>query len=209
MIAADVNNSKDISSVDLIELRKLILGVYNELPNNDSWRFVDATYNFIDQYNPWLVDFPEEYEIFNLEKDMDIDFIGVKIGDLNESVIANNSDRNQSERLSNENLSINIEEGYLRSGERGKINLRSSNYDNILGWQSTFNFDPDNIEILEINGIAIDDFGKENYNIGNQSEGWMTLSYNGEIQSVDKNEIILEIVVQAKRNIQINSGNQY
>ena len=32
MIAADINNDKEISALDLIELRKLILGVYNELP---------------------------------------------------------------------------------------------------------------------------------------------------------------------------------
>jgi hypothetical protein len=36
MIAADANNSKSITAIDLIEMRKLILGIYAELPYNTS-----------------------------------------------------------------------------------------------------------------------------------------------------------------------------
>ncbi|MEP7269115.1 MAG: dockerin type I domain-containing protein [Saprospiraceae bacterium] len=39
-IAADVNNDNDISAIDLLELRKLILGIYDKLPDNTSWKFV-------------------------------------------------------------------------------------------------------------------------------------------------------------------------
>ena len=53
MIAADVNNDKDISSIDLIELRKLILGIYDKLPESTSWRFVPKSYVFTDLNNPW------------------------------------------------------------------------------------------------------------------------------------------------------------
>jgi len=40
IIAADANGSGNISAFDIVELRKLILGIYNELPNNSSWRYV-------------------------------------------------------------------------------------------------------------------------------------------------------------------------
>jgi hypothetical protein len=46
LIAADVNNDGKVSASDLTELRKLILGIYNELPNNSSWRFpIEKTMN--------------------------------------------------------------------------------------------------------------------------------------------------------------------
>ena len=45
-IAADVNNNNDVTAADIAELRRLILGVTSELPNNSSWRFVDRGYNF-------------------------------------------------------------------------------------------------------------------------------------------------------------------
>jgi hypothetical protein len=32
LIAADANNSQTVSAIDLVELRKLILGLYTELP---------------------------------------------------------------------------------------------------------------------------------------------------------------------------------
>ncbi|MBK8425771.1 MAG: hypothetical protein IPL27_07220 [Lewinellaceae bacterium] len=52
MIAADANRSGSITSFDIVEFRKLILGIYDELPNNTSWRFVDKTYSFPNPANP-------------------------------------------------------------------------------------------------------------------------------------------------------------
>ncbi|MFN9380605.1 MAG: hypothetical protein ACK6BQ_11660, partial [Bacteroidota bacterium] len=44
LIAADVNNSKSVTTLDLIQLRKLILNIDATFANNSSWRFVDASY---------------------------------------------------------------------------------------------------------------------------------------------------------------------
>jgi hypothetical protein len=54
LIAADANNSGSITTTDIIELRKLILGIYQELPNNSSWRYV-PDYCFLDP------DFTQEF----------------------------------------------------------------------------------------------------------------------------------------------------
>jgi hypothetical protein len=40
ILAADANNSGSITTFDIVELRKLILGIYLELPNNSNWRFI-------------------------------------------------------------------------------------------------------------------------------------------------------------------------
>jgi hypothetical protein len=41
MIAADANNSKSLTTFDIIEFRKLILGIYNKLPEHDQpWQFI-------------------------------------------------------------------------------------------------------------------------------------------------------------------------
>ena len=42
LIAADINNSKSVTAADLVELRKVVLGVESEFKYNTSWRFVDA-----------------------------------------------------------------------------------------------------------------------------------------------------------------------
>ncbi len=83
-IAADVNNSKSISAIDLLQLRKLILGFYDEFPNNKSWRFIDKAHVFPNPADPWISSLPETYSIIPLSGSMnDVDFNAVKVGDLN------------------------------------------------------------------------------------------------------------------------------
>ena len=89
MIAADVNNSESISGIDLITIRKLILGVYDEFPQVGSWTFIDEDHQFAFMDNPWMTPFNETYEISSLDNDMDVNFVGVKMGDVNNSAITN------------------------------------------------------------------------------------------------------------------------
>ena len=86
-IAADIDNNQRINGVDLVELRKLVLGIYSELPLNDSWRFISEHHVFTDPTDPWAAAIPENHDIVNLSSDVNLDFIGVKIGDVNDDVI--------------------------------------------------------------------------------------------------------------------------
>lgn len=91
LIAADINNSNSVSAADLIQLRKIILGISEGFPNNKSWRFVDRQHAFIDIMNPWS--FPEQIAINELLIDqMENDFIGVKVGDINGSVVTSGNE---------------------------------------------------------------------------------------------------------------------
>lgn len=84
IIAADADGSNSVTLNDTIELRRLILGIYTELPNTGSYRFVRADYVFPDIQNPFP--FPETIVIENLSGNVgDQDFIGVKVGDVNGS----------------------------------------------------------------------------------------------------------------------------
>jgi uncharacterized repeat protein (TIGR01451 family) len=81
-IAADINNDNMITSADTTELRNLILGIYNELPNNTSWRFVRMDYVFPDPLQPFP--YPETATFPNLTHDVaNVNFIPIKVGDLN------------------------------------------------------------------------------------------------------------------------------
>jgi hypothetical protein len=81
LVAADANRSNAITVLDMVELRKLILGIYSELPHNTSWRFGTAHPEWNASY-PW--GFKETIEIEALESDVtDANFTAVKIGDVN------------------------------------------------------------------------------------------------------------------------------
>ena len=91
MIAADANKSGSITTFDIVELRKLILGIYQELPNNTSWRFVDKAFAFPNPNNPFQTTFPENISVASscMTSHMDDDFVGVKVGDVNGTAVAN------------------------------------------------------------------------------------------------------------------------
>ena len=89
LIAADANGDGHVSTLDLIYLRRLILGLETVLPNNPSWRFIEADYEFPDGANPWQEDFPEIYNANDLNGNIQANFVAVKIGDVNPSAGSN------------------------------------------------------------------------------------------------------------------------
>lgn len=90
LIAADINKSGTITTFDIVELRKLILGIYPDFPQNTSWRFVDAQHAFSNPANPWdsnHAPFPEQ-KVWNPlppVSQIGMDWVAVKIGDVNNS----------------------------------------------------------------------------------------------------------------------------
>jgi len=86
LIAADVNSDERVSAADLLALRRLLLGSDDSFTANTSWRTVDAEYTFPDPLDPWAEYLPESYDIAELNNSMWIEFVGVKIGDVDNSV---------------------------------------------------------------------------------------------------------------------------
>jgi hypothetical protein len=83
IIAADVDNSQNVSTFDLTLMRLLILGLASDFPNNESWRFVPESYSFMNPQTPLQENFPEEI-VLNNPSDLDgnLNFIGIKTGDV-------------------------------------------------------------------------------------------------------------------------------
>ncbi len=85
-IAADANRSGSITTLDVIHIRKVILTIYEEFPNNTSWRFVNSAYEFPPDNNPWFEFFPELISINNLVgQELELGFTAIKVGDINGS----------------------------------------------------------------------------------------------------------------------------
>lgn len=82
MIAADVNNSKTITTLDLIHIRRAILQQIQEFPGKDSWLFIPADQN-IELSNPWA--YEDHLTVDNIQADQAIDFMAIKVGDVSGS----------------------------------------------------------------------------------------------------------------------------
>ncbi len=152
LIAADANSNEEVSAIDLIEIRKLILGITDEFPNNDSWRFVDKKFVFPDPNNPW----PFKEQIMNQDMtydNMDVDFVGVKIGDVNDSVESNLSE--ETSNRTNNSLILEVENQEFLAGEIVKVNVLAKEFVDIIGLQYTLDFDENSLEYIAIEGANI------------------------------------------------------
>src|SRR6187431_713193 len=86
-IAADVNNNQSLSAIDLVILRKLILGIDTELEYNTSWRFVRKDYIFESTMFPWPIYDIESIAITDIDNPGNTDFVAIKIGDVNGTAV--------------------------------------------------------------------------------------------------------------------------
>ncbi len=168
MIAADINSDENITAIDLIELRKLILGIYDELPESGSWKFVDAGQELSIQ-NPWI--YREYIDHISINRSyLNDDFIGVKIGDVNNSMIPNVVSQG-SELRSGATVQLLFEDKYVKEGEMFEIEF-SADHEDLFGYQ--FTMITEGVQILEVTGRDMSDY---NYNIFN---GGVVVSQNSD-----------------------------
>lgn len=220
-IAADVNKSGTITTFDMIQIRKLILGVHTTFADNDSWRFVRADHEFINPENPFVPDFPEIYNINDLPEDvLDADFIGIKVGDVSGDAIPNNlttdgegllvygtrlthNGSQVEERTEEMGLNLIVENEKLSKGEEHLITFTSDNFEHILGFQTTLSIDVEKVELLEIeSGLLYED---ANFGLTAIDEGVIRISWNeANAENVTSDQVLFGLKVKAKQNIQID-----
>ena len=199
LIAADINNSGSISSIDLIQLRKLILGVYEEFPNNQSWRMVDAAYEFVYPTDPWAEAFPEEYGILNLNSNMQVDFVGIKVGDVNGSVTANA----QSEKVEIRNgqpVVMHFTDQFIQAGEQVSVSMEVRDRLSLLGLQTSLTHDGLILESINSSRLDINTSNLHKIDQHNSSISW-----NSENALILENEALLELTFTAVRDVRLDN----
>ncbi len=132
LIAADVNNSNSVSGLDLITIRKLVLGVYDEFPEVGSWTFIEDSHVFVDEENPWSPSFNQTYEISSLANDVNLNFVAVKMGDVNNSVITNLTGEPE---VATRSLSTKLQYEVNHNGYESEINIYASEEFKVSGAQ--------------------------------------------------------------------------
>jgi hypothetical protein len=204
LIAADVDRSGHISTLDIIKLRKLILNIDSELPNNNtSWRFVDASYQFPDPTNPFMSYFPEFFNINDLSgPQMYIDFIGIKVGDVNGSAIVNSLQNDGDDRSNGTPLTFNIEEMEVEAGETIEIPFAARYMNEWMGYQFTLEFDPSALDIIQIiPGQMPNLYEEENFFIYDEEAGLITTVWNEYGESATNKELtVFTLRCTAKQN---------
>ncbi|MCB0552103.1 MAG: hypothetical protein KDD02_01025 [Phaeodactylibacter sp.] len=86
IVAADVNSTNNLTTLDQIGIRKVILGIDLAFPNRPAWLFFPELFSFTDPTNPFLDTLGNVWILSNFEGNVTgLDFIGIKSGDVDNS----------------------------------------------------------------------------------------------------------------------------
>ncbi len=200
LIAADVNNSKTITTLDLIQIRKLILQIDDKFKSVPSWKFIDATYKFPDATNPFAQDYPEVININNLTALAKADFVAVKMGDVNGNA-ATSPQAVKSEIRTNRAFLIEAKDELMRANQQYEIPVRARDLQQIQGYQFTLKYDLAAVELLSM------DYGlskTENFGVF-ADKGLITSSWNTSTTAKhDPNAYLFTLVFKAKTTAKVS-----
>ncbi len=191
LIAADANNSASITTLDIVSIRKAILQIETEFPNNTSWRFVDAA-EVLDYNNPW--GFAEVVNINNIDADADANFIAVKIGDVTgDASVGFAGAQNRS------TININATDKAVKAGETVAVEFTTE--EALMGYQFTLNFA--GLQLVDVEyGVA----KEENFGFASVDAGSLTTAWNAAESTDLAGQVLFTAVFVATENVQLSSA---
>ena len=202
LIAADVNDNEKVSASDLVALRKVILGIDEAFPENESWRFVSKNSEMNDMENPWP--FSEDLIIGNTPmQEIEADFIGVKIGDVNNSV-DNFIGPNAIESRNNKSFGIVTRDQNVNRDDEVLVDFSSSVSTALEGLQMTIEWDKSAMNFVDIIpvGLQIEDAFINSDRI---EEGIITLAWSSvEYRVVNEDMPLFQLVFEGNESFHLS-----
>ncbi|MEO6189869.1 MAG: T9SS type A sorting domain-containing protein, partial [Saprospiraceae bacterium] len=202
LIAADVNNSNSITSADIAEIRKLILGVIPNFSKVNSWKFVPSSTRFEDITAPW--EYKTDFNVNIKDKSEKVDFVSIKMADVNESASANLS--KPISARSTQKLEFVINDAKIEVGESYGIDFKVKDLIRIQGFQFTFNFN-NNLLLFESLTAGLISMTEANVGINNLNKGKLTISWNADqILTLDPNTTLFTLNFKALGNSRLRNN---
>ena len=190
-MAADANKNNAVTTFDIVELRKLILGIYSVLPDNTSWRFVDKLYVFpAPPDNPLSDDIPTTIVTASLPATA-ASFVGVKVGDVNASAIPNTDCAAcDAQRPALGQYSIREpRRAGLRPGQVYTLPVKAAGEVPIIAWQSALRFDPQMLELIGPSSGDAAGLTESNFNLLQAGEGIVRVSWFAQPDALEEETI--------------------
>ena len=141
MKAADVHASGHHSAFDQIDIRQLVLGVYDSFPLNTSWQFVPETYNFYTGACPGFDHHPDSTT-------GSLTLCAVKTGDLDGDVNLHGP----YVIPPNSSLPLSVDGGLVSAGDTARLAVRLAADGQIAAMQFGIRLDTSRCSVLKVRG---------------------------------------------------------
>ncbi|GAB5552589.1 MAG: hypothetical protein Sapg2KO_21800 [Saprospiraceae bacterium] len=195
LLASDLDNNGRVNFMDLIRIRKTILGIEEPTAYDKYWLFIATDYQFQEPMSPWNETFPETRTVdgsmnFN---EYQANFLAIKIGDANESAV------NQIETRSQQKAQLSLPNLKLSAGQTYQVPIHLKNGQQFEGCQFALTWDTETIEVLSADTPS----DQAAIHLDTKSGNHLKASWINVASSSSDNQIG-SIQIRAKRNTNLN-----
>ncbi|PHI21604.1 hypothetical protein CEQ90_01970 [Lewinellaceae bacterium SD302] len=162
LLAANANQDANVNILDIIAIRRVILGLDNSFQATNSWRF----------YVSGDDSHAETFTQNNLEGSITgVDFVAVEMGNVTDaSADFQGPDSNNSARST---MGLNVQDIDMKAGNTYEVNFTAAD---MIGFQGTLELGA-GVQLVDVTSAALE---AGNFNLTNAAQGLIAVSYNGE-----------------------------
>jgi hypothetical protein len=204
VLAADITNSKTLTTFDVVEGRKVILGVYDTFPDLPTWRFIRPLSN----PNNTSVGFPVIVDTFQVQHTGlagnvnlgPFTFVGVKTGDIDRTA---NLTGGADERFGTP-LSLYCTDQWIPAGTTLQVPVYPTESLDLSGWQLAIGTDSESLELLGLTGLS-----NQSYHFRPEESmariAWINPAF-GTPQYFDRDTPLFTLQLRAKQAVQLSQA---
>ncbi|MEM9916933.1 MAG: T9SS type A sorting domain-containing protein [Bacteroidota bacterium] len=207
-IASDVNGSGTLSAFDIIEIRKLILGLIDEFPIGQVWRFVPSCVTFSDPNKPFDTAnencIPQSF----LDQDYnDFNIIGIKLGDPSTVGVLSSSTASEG-RSQGSPFQLIVEDRMLEAGQSYRIPIKSGAFSQLAALQFGLKW---NQQVAELQDLSFEGSESalavkaENFNLTQKADGKMSFAwFDVEAHDLAADAVLFYLDLKPQRAIKLS-----
>ncbi|MBK8923051.1 MAG: HYR domain-containing protein [Saprospirales bacterium] len=198
-VAGDVNNDNKVGLPDYLLVQQLILGTVQHYSNGaPDWKFVPEIYMFPSP-NPLSVAFPQTAS-FACCDDSIMNWRAVRMGDLTGNAPVNNIVGNGSDR-SGDAFRFRIDEQSVRAGGLITVPFKAKDFTDRQAYQMTINFDPNVLELADIQPGVLPNLGAANFGTAHLADGHLTtLWVSLDPLTLNEGEVLFTLTFRTRGN---------
>ena len=191
IIAADVNNSSTITTLDVNLVNAFILGNITKFPNNKLWSFVPHDHVFANLQNPFP--FPSLRSYSNVTNLTNQDFIGMKLGDVN-----NSYNSAVAKMGPTDSVVFYLPEMQAKTGDTVAVPIKTKLFNKISGFQMALQWDSTVIQYIDLatqqSALPVN-IGSTNASQGVLSINWFDINGTSQTLNDDTTLFVLRFKV--------------
>jgi len=171
IIAADVDGSGAVGTLDFLLIRTVVLQINSTFPSGRLWTFVKSDFVFANPRVPFPYESARAYPGI-MQDFQNQDFIGIKLGDVN-----NTWDPATPKMSSVEEVELVIGEAQAAKGQEIRIPVKAKGFNNVTGYQFTVSWNADVISLINAYNKTLNGY----YGLERKMEGYLTTTWYDEM----------------------------